>query len=523
MRGLNSLSRKLSVVERSLFPFSIVLIFSLTACKGRAPATTDVTGLSSSRDAISLLTISDLVKESWIQLRPASTGAAPGFLRLSAKSCIDKKFVFGTSLLVLGQSYDITFEEESGQLAVALIEDSETKLLGGEIPQDLKDEICASSRESVGGYITIGDERYGALAKMLLAAIGKVVPDCKSIDFDSRVARCYLDALLPQPALVKTEEFQKAMIRKWSRQPYILARRTGVVSTLARTAADVANDEGFTKFCRVLQFSIPEELPVVMTSHRWQQALCSGDAKLRREAALFGLLKGTQELTMLRELYEGISRVGLLSVKIPIQTIPGRAQEVSRQPLRVTIAPDESVSKNLVDEAKKYLGRPDSDERPRKLLRGKRSGRSKKYFEVADMAGKASGADLPKAARADMCWHPVFGETWGLLRIADGMRLTGDGFTLECGQIYERRSDASNVEMAALSRYLLQSLSSETEFVMDNGQSKLLRLPEGRYKYTVHVLPGNPLDSEDIDDESAPKTTGEIGWGESRNHAIRTW
>jgi hypothetical protein len=526
MRELNSLSKKSSVVERPLFSLSLFLILSFTACRGRAPVTPDVTGSSPrkglSGGSSSLLTISDSIKENWIELRTVSSGKSPGFIRLNAKSCIDQKFVFNASLLVLGQGYDISFEEENGQLMVALVEDAETKLLGAEIPEELKTEVCGATRDPVDGFITVSDERHAALARTLIAAMGKMVPDCKSIEVDSRVARCQLDALLPQPALVKTEDFQKAMIRKWSRQPYILARRTGVVSTLAKTVTDLANNDGVAKFCRVLQFSIPEELPVVMTSHRWQQALCSGDSKLRREAALFGLAKGTQELAMLRELYEGTSRVGLLSVKIPIQTIPGRAQEVSRQPLRVTIAPDDTVSQNLVDEAKKYLGRSDNDDRPRKLLRGKRSGRSKKYFETAVMSGKATEVDLAKAQRADMCWHPVFGESWGLLRIADGMRLTGEGFNLECGLIYER-TDASSKEIASLSRYLLQSLSSETEFVMDNGQSKLLRLPEGHYKYTVHVLPANPLDSEDFDDESSPKTTGEIGWGESRNHAIRTW
>jgi hypothetical protein len=487
-----------------------------------SPVTGSVHEAVSQGEPTSLLTISGPIKENWVELRPLNGANNPGFIRLNAKSCIEQKFVFGVSMLVLGQVYDISFEEENGQLAVALVEDAETKIQGAEIQQDLKAEICGATRDPVDGFITLTDERHADLSRVLITAMGKMVPDCKSIEAGSRVAHCQLEALLPQPALVKTEDFQKAMIRKWSRQPYILARRTGVVSTLARTVTDVSNDEGFAKFCRVLQFSLPEELPVVMTSHRWQQALCSRDNKIRREAALFGLAKGTQELAMLRELYEGTSRMGLLSVKIPIQTIPGRAQEVSRQPLLVKIAPDEAVSKNLVDEAKKYLGRSDVDERPRKLLRGKRSGRSKKYFEAADMVGKAAAVNLAHASRADMCWHPVFGESWGLLRIADGMRLTGEGFSLECGLIYER-SDASIKEMASLSRYLLQSLSSETEFVMDNGQSKLLRLPEGHYKYTVHVLPANPLDSEDIDDESSPKTTGELGWGASRNHAIRTW
>jgi len=102
------------------------------------------------------------------------------------------------------------------------------------------------------------------------------------------------------------------------------------------------------------------------------------------------------------------------------------------------------------------------------------------------------------------------------------MKLTGKGFNLECG-FTDERSESEDHEVAALSRYLLQSLSSETEFVLDNGQSKLLRLPEGNYRYTVHVLPANPLDSEEADDEGAPKSSGAINWNSTKRHAIRSW
>lgn len=76
-----------------------------------------------------------------------------------------------------------------------------------------------------------------------------------------------------------------------------------------------------------------------------------------------------------------------------------------------------------------------------------------------------------------MCWHPVFSAALDLLRIADGMKLTGKNFTLECGFSYDHNSIAGT-ESVPLSKYLIQSLSSETEFVIDNGQSKLMRLPK---------------------------------------------
>lgn len=516
--------RKLSVAKTLTNPSYCIFFLVATSCSSRIQPTNELnSALPSVRNSYSsqpLISVSEPIRESWIDIRSESNPDALGVIRLNAKSCIDQKFVLGTTLQVLGVGYDMTFEEEAGQISLVLIEDSETKLPGFVIPQELKDDACAGLREASRNYVVVREKPLVSLQEKILSAIKKITPDCKSVAFDSRVARCNLETLLPQPALVRTEDFRKSMIRKWSRQPYILARRTGVVSTLAKAATNLSNEESFAKFCRVLQFSLPEELPVLMTSRRWQNALCSGQSDLRREAAFYGLAKGTQELDMLRELYEGTSRVGQLSVKIPTNVIPGRAEFASRQPLRVTITPDDEVSKRLVLEAKKYLGKSERDEHPRRLVRVKNAKRSRRNLEVAPTPKAVLEAAAP--AHSDMCWHPIFGESWGLLRVSDGMKLTGDGFNLECGFIYEH-DGAGDKDVAALSKYLLQSLSSETEFVLDNGQAKLLRLPEGRYKYTVHVLPANPLDSEEVDDENTPKSTGEIGWGNSRNHSIKHW
>lgn len=516
---------KRSSVSNFLIPLNFCsLVLVGASCSSQHLPASDMNGNLANSDksysSKSLISVTEPVRESWIDIRAESNPKSPGIVRLNAKSCIDQRFVFGSTLQVLGVGHDMTFEEEAGQISLVSVEDSETKLQGLQIPQEIKNAACVSLRDAAGAYIVVADDQLAKLQTTLVEAMKKITPDCKSIKLDSKGGHCVLESLLPQSAIVKTEDFQRSMIRKWSRQPYILARRTGIVSTLAKTATNFANDEGFSKFCLVLQFSLPEELPVVMTSRRWQNALCSGQGELRREAALYGLAKGTQELAMLRELYEGTSRVGVLSIKIPDQVIPGRAQEASRQPLRVTIAPDDDVSKRLVEEAKKYLGQADREEQPRRLVRNKHNKRSKKFHEV--VATDVATAKKSQENRADMCWHPVFGESWGLLRVADGMKLTGDGFTFECGFIYEHEG-AADREVAALSKYLLQSLSSETEFVLDNGQSKLLRLPHGKYQYTVRVLPANPLDSEEVDEEGAPKSTGEIAWGDARNHSIKQW
>jgi len=519
MNELNSPSKKSNGCKIFLTILAGVTLGSFFACSSRITTDGDAVGVdaASADHRLPLISVSDSVKESWYELRSEGATAAPSPLKLSAKSCIDRKFIFGTTFKVLGQNFEVAFEEEADQIVLASIEDTETKLSGIAISSELKQHLCSVSRSTSTQIIEIGSKQYREIQSAVTLALSKITPDCREVNFDGRAAVCNLDAMMPQAALVKTEEFQKSMIRKWSRQPYILARRTGVVSTLARAATNIANDDGFAKFCKVLQFSLPEELPIVMTSRRWQSALCSGQSASRREAAFYGLAKGAEELDMLRELYEGTSRVGVLSVKIPDSSIPARDEVMARRPLRVIISPDDHVSQRLVDQAKKYLGRAEREDKPRRTLRNKRGSRGKRFYEVAKVT-----KEQVAPVSVEMCWHPVFSETYGLLRTADGMKLTGKGFNFECGYTDER-GEGSEAEVASLSKYLLQSLSSETEFVLDNGQSKLLRLPEGNYRYTVELLPANPLDSEGVDEENVPKTTGEMNWDSTRRHLIRTW
>jgi hypothetical protein len=465
---------------------------------------------------------SNLTNVGWIEI--ALSKSPHRHLRMAAKSCGQQKFLFGASMAVLGQSYDMVFEEEDEQLVLASVEDSETKLSGLEVSKDLQVAICnaqidANNQPGLPKVIYLDAVYLAALENSIMAAMKKMVPDCASIVFGEKEASCVLQNIQPKSAIAATEEFQKVMIQKWRRQPYILARRAGVVTTLAKIAEMSQGDEAYLKFCRILKYSVPEELPVVMTSPRWQKALCSGQTKIRQEAALFGLAKGIQEMSLLRELYEETSKIGSLSVKIPLETIPGRAHDVVRQPLRITISPDESVSQALMAEAKKYLGRPDQEIVPRKLVRHIKHSSARR---IQDMAQAQAQNMLAESDRAEMCWHPLFSSSINLLRIADGMKLTGNGFALECGYVYDHNSIAGAV-YEPLSKYLIQSLSSETEFVLDNGQEKVLRLPEGHYKYTVHVLPANPLDEEGMDDKAAPKSIGELGWGNAQRHAIRSW
>lgn len=166
--------------------------------------------------------------------------------------------------------------------------------------------------------------------------------------------------------------------------------------------------------------------------------------------------------------------------------------------------PDAEVSHRLVEIAEVILGRPHVQNR-----RGRRT---------ASVVDQVVALEPHKS----LCWHPMFSDSTALMRVADGMRLTGQGFKGEC-KVSESELALHTDGSDPLAKYLMQSLTSETEFVIDNGQSKLLRLPEGAYSYSVQALPQNPVDAEESDSESTAETRGDLSWGSVRNHTVRSW
>jgi hypothetical protein len=97
-----------------------------------------------------------------------------------------------------------------------------------------------------------------------------------------------------------------------------------------------------------------------------------------------------------------------------------------------------------------------------------------------------------------------------------------------------------------LAKYLAESVTSDTEFLLINGEAKMLRLPTGSYSYTIHAAPDHvaefsmaettPQETDDerdeenapvVEEQSAiqgPSTTGKIQWETRRPRPIiRTW
>jgi hypothetical protein len=449
-----------------------------------------------------LAIIKDPIKPSWIPLKDSLSDEEGVVAWISGQACIEDDFQLKISFLSGIYATNIQMAQKWGDLNSKIeVDGIAFQVQGGSFSQPVREQICSSVRAG-SESVVIPAEVSSPFKSAVERTLASFITDCRSIEPTREGWVCSLSSLMPQTAITEVEEFQQAMIQKWSRQPYVLARRSGMTMTLARLATRMNDEAGVHKFCKLLQFSLPEEMTLVMTSSRWQKSLCDGNDRQRREAAFHGLAKSVAELSMIRQLYESASKVGGFSIRIPDADIPERSLS-GLQPLRITISPEPEVTNRLVELAEEILGR-----QPQEATRvGKR---------VASL--DQSGPQIEP--RKTLCWHPVFSDTPALLKVADGMRLTGDGFRGEC-QTTEKKEQQSSAN--PLASYIMQSLTSETEFVMDNGQTKLLRLPEGKYQYKVQVLPQNPIDADEVVDSETPSSAGIMDWGSTRDQVIRAW
>ncbi len=504
----------------SNFASACLIFFSQAGCKSRNVADATSSADAESSLALSsrpLMTIGESIKLSWIPLK-VDTGeqGSNAHYWLGASSCIESSLQLKTGLASGRTVSDVLIVQPwNSTWSTVTVDGISHQVEMMPITAEKKSSICTAV-DSSGVTVVLPTQLSEFFKSNLSATLKNIAPDCQAVEWDANGWACKLQTLMPQAAIVKLEEFQLGMTRKWSRQPYILARRAGVAMALARASTNLNMEVNLQKFCKLLQFSLPEELPLIMTSQRWRESLCEGNDAQKREVAFHGLAKAVEELVMIRKLYENTSKPGTLSIRIPDSEIPGRG-EGGLQPFRVIFTPDESVTNRLIEVAGDVLGKQigDSQHRPKKIVA---------------LNVDIGGADPLKQP----CWHPFFSDSTNLFKIAEGMRLTGDGFTGSCvdnNVDQNLKVDTSLVlnkddllrPTNPLAQYLMQSLSSETEFVVDNGRSKLIRLPEGKYQYSIEVLPQNPVDTEEEVNENTAETRGLIQWGGLNHHTIKNW
>ena len=317
-------------------------------------------------------------------------------------------------------------------------------------------------------------------------------PDCAYTQPSDKGWDCALPIADPVLAENELNSISKTLVEKWNRQPYLFTRRLMISTSLAKALVAPNKDHALDRICRVMEFSLPQELPVAFVSGRWREATCRKIGPDRWHAAAIGLSKAHSELSFLKVLLERTSTLGTLTIRIPREKIP-------ENELLVSLTPAKEVTDSLAAESAKIWS-------------------SESVLNAGEVAKTISGFPSPPPSS---CWHPLFSETPELLRLSRYLALAGSDGSITCEVDPKIAAKASLSKGTPPERYVAESIASETEFTVTNGKSKVLRLPQGTYSY---VIMGASEDVEETDTQVSSKSSGSISWSKkSPRLLINTW
>ena len=435
---------------------------------------------------VSMVALGDKAKSPAFSVSASDCNAPIASIDVRLTTQLESDFGSQTVYLTLrgGEAHEVVRAEiESFRLSFPVTIAVKTKLA-----QEVCNAVRAGSSEIAVEPSVIAETR---------SWLAQIAPDCEALTPFKKSSPsvnssanstggwyCQLPQIDPVAARAELGRMQTLMIKRWSRQPYLLTRRLAIGLSLASALESTDQDDRrLNTFCRVIQASLPIELPATLASKRWQAAVCGQDLGRRVTAARFGLAKTVAEIAFMQQLFDRTSRLGLLTLRIPSAIPAGRE-------VLVTLIPGSDVADNVAKQTRSLW-----------------------------QADSTSPGQAPASAEAPRsCWHPVYSEDTGLLRLARQLALTGEAPKVACEE-----SDMVPNKSFAPERYFAESITSETEFIIPNARAKTLRLPIGRYAYKLRLMPGN---QEDWDDASQFKegAAGEIVWDAKRPRpVIATW
>jgi hypothetical protein len=321
------------------------------------------------------------------------------------------------------------------------------------------------------------------LAAYFQTWLSMLAPDCNFRQIRKDGWYCDLPSIAPADALSSLQSIHTTMVTKWNRQPYLFTRRLAFATTLAQALESSESKVELEKLCKVLHYSLPQEMPAVFNSKIWHKHVCNKDSTLQEHAAKFGLQKAYAELEFLQTLLERTSTLGTLTVRIP-------RRYLSSNVLWVSLKPSQEVTDRLAEESLKIWAVRDEE-------------------NVANVAGES---------KPNACWHPLFSDSASLIQLAQYLGLAGNAKNAVCLSFANNTQDKPTT---VPSKYIADSIASETEFVISNGHSKVLRLPQGLYSYTIQTTHNQNIDpEEEIDPASDEASSGVISWTRKGGRAI---
>lgn len=321
--------------------------------------------------------------------------------------------------------------------------------------------------------------------KAVQAFLSDLAPGCRDIQPTGNLHwRCSEELANPSLVVQRTKQLHTRIMSHVRRQSYSLMRKIALTKHLAEALSHRDNEE-LDRYCAILSYAMPFEAPIALASPDWQKRVCqspsaakqpqqntvtNGIPEGRRIAARLGLRYALAEVEALVDLLDD-SRRGVIRLKIPANQPPTKE-------LKVTLTPGS-------------LPPPSPTLEP-------------------STAGLPPGSQEPQDANG--CWHPLLTYSAIVHKLAQNMNLLPPA----C-----RPTFLNPLENHLAETYLFSAIASETEFTVSNGYSKIIRLPQGDYSYTIETA-----DERDPSADEAPKpvSTGTLSWSQRRNqHTIRRW
>ena len=306
--------------------------------------------------------------------------------------------------------------------------------------------------------------------------VAEIVPDCQFRALPGEGWECRLNETGPALAGEQLRVMSRNILRQWKRQPYIFSRRVALSQQLVTLLNNGHQEEEVARFCSLLSWSIPKEIPLVMRLESWQNSFCRGSGDEVQYWGQVALELSLKELAFLKTLADRSNHTRSLLVRVPRSDIQSRE-------LKVHLEPGDDVPDLLMAKALELIGEPSGD------------------------------ASQPQSSY----WHPMFNDKDHKFKPVASLL----GLSRFPAKAVMTESDGAGAVMA--SKYFFESLMGEADFVVGNGRYKVLHLPEGSYRYKLYDLERSTQPWEE-ESKSLRMSQGSLSWQRSgSNPSIKKW
>jgi hypothetical protein len=330
--------------------------------------------------------------------------------------------------------------------------------------------FCSSSSEDLRRSLQeTGKDQLvtdGSATAVFVELLSQILPDCE-ISLEPGGFHC-----APQnrnmPSLAQLEHdldsLETTVFLKLKRQSYAISRKIVLTRQLIEVLGTSSDfPDALSVLCGSIQNGSSVEVPILLTAPLLTRGLCSpelGDEPLKRSMAQLALVRGVQEIRSLVALYEEQSKIGTLSIRIPLPE--GFSSE-----LGVTIEP------------------------------------------AAETIAQAYSSLLFKAQlHSSYCLDPLFANTTDSVLYTSLQDLRHQpAHSFRCLSVTDEHPEHSKT----VYNYLAAHLTSERVFVITNGKGIILRLVEGTYRYVIAPRPAG-LHSQPIEEKEPQRTEGTFEW-----------